>query len=197
MNVVRLAASRLVFVAATLAVSSVVTSPAYAGSIPLGDWLQFSFTTAGVAAAGCDPADPAGSFCIPSSGTPSSFLDAPAWTFTSALATTLSVTDAFLSGDRFSILDFDVPIQLTSAPTAGVDCGDDPAVCLATPGMSKAVLQLAAGSHSLTIVPTVTDGGGSGFLRVDAVPEPSTFALMAAGFVLVISVAHTRREVRK
>ena len=168
MNVVRLAASRLVFVAATL----VVSWPAHAGSIPLRNWLQFSFATAGVTASGCDPADPAGNFSVPSSGTPSSFLDAPPWTFTSALVTTLSVTDAFLSGDRFLILDFNVPIQLTSTPVSGVDCGDDPAVCLVTSGMSRAVLQLAAGSHSLTIVPTLTDGGGTGFLRVDAVPEP-------------------------
>lgn len=192
MNVLRLAASRLVCVAAI----SVVCSPAHAGSISLGNWLQFSFTTAGTPASGCDPADPAGNFCIPSSGTPSSFLDAPPWTFTSALATKLFVTDAFLSGDRFSILDFNVPVQLTSVPTSGVDCGDDPAVCLATPGMSTAILQLSGGTHSLAIIPTATDGG-SGFLRVDAVPEPGTLALMTAGFVLLLSIAHVRQEVRR
>ena len=192
MNVLRFAASRIAFAAATL----FVCSPASAGSISLGDWHEFSFTAPGVAAVGCAPADTAGNFCIPSSGTPSSFLDAPPWTFTSAVDTILAVTDAFVSGDRFSILDFSSPIQLTGAPTVGVACGDDPVVCLATPGMSNAILRLPAGPHSLTIVPTATDGG-SAFLKVSAVPEPATYALMTAGFVLLFTIDRVRREVRK
>ncbi len=192
MNVLRFAASRIALVAATF----VVCSPAHAGAISLGDWHEFSFTRPGVAAVGCAPADPAGNFCIPSSGTPSSFLDAPPWTFTSALDMVLAVTDAFLSGDRFSILDFNSPIQLTSAPVLGADCGDDPVVCLATPGMSTAILKLTAGPHSLTIVPTASDGG-SAFLKVSAVPEPATYALMSAGIVLLLTMERVRREVRK
>ena len=192
MNLLRFAASRIAFVAATF----VVCSPAQAGSISLGDWHEFSFTSPGVAAVGCAPADPAGNFCIPSSGAPSSFLDAPPWTFSSAVDTILSVTDAFLSGDRFSILDFNSPIQLTSAPVPGVDCGDDPVVCLATPGMSSAILKLASGPHSLTIVPTAADGG-SAFLKVSAVPEPGTYALMTAGIALLLTIKRVRREVRR
>src|SRR5688572_26416972 len=116
MNVASFAAHRLIVVAAALALSA----PAYAGAIPFGSWLQFSFSDAGVPAAGCDPADPAGGFCFPSSGTPSSFLDAPPWTFIApAQGAVLSITDAFQSGDRFEIFDSNVSLGLTSAAAQG------------------------------------------------------------------------------
>jgi hypothetical protein len=191
MKASHLSVCRLFTAAATLALST----PAYAGSIPLGDWLQFSFGNTGVAAKGCDPADPAGDFCFPSSGTPTSFLDAPPWTFDSPVATVLTVTDAFLSGDRFSILDFGIAVGETSAP-GQADCGDDPTVCLGTAGMSTAVLLLAPGSHSLTIVPTLSGGGGSGFLQAEAVPEPSTIVLLA-GALASIAWLKRQKEVRQ
>src|SRR5205807_246059 len=83
-------------------------------------------------ATGCDPADPAGPFCIPSSGTPTEFLDAPPWTFVApAAGALLTVTDAFLAGDRFQVFDFGASLGLTSAPVGNADCGDDPIPCLA------------------------------------------------------------------
>ena len=149
-------------------------TPAEAGSIPLETWEEFGFTTAGTPATGCDPNDPAGPFCIPSSGTPTSFLDPPPWTFLSAVPILLTVTDAFLAGDRFEVFDFGVSIGLTSATFGSADCGDDPVPCLTTPGISSRVFSLAAGNHSLTITPTLSPGdGGAGYLRVSAVPEPS------------------------
>ncbi len=169
-----------------LAATFFLGGSAEAGSIPLGSWLEFSFTTAGTQAKGCDPADAAGAFCFESSGTPSSFLDAPPWTFNSTLATYLTVTDAFVSGDRFSILDFNAPIAQTSVPTPPADCGDVPAVCLATYGMSNVVVLLSAGNHSLSIVPTASLGGGSAFLRVDEVPEPGAGGLVAFGLLSII-----------
>jgi hypothetical protein len=36
----------------------------YAGAIVEGSFMQFSFTDANVVAVGCDPADPAGGFCV-------------------------------------------------------------------------------------------------------------------------------------
>jgi hypothetical protein len=155
--------------------------------VPDGTWYQFGFSDAGIAATGCDPDDPAGPFCIPSSGTPTTFLDAPAWTFTSLTVASLTVTDAFLSGDRFEIFDFGASIGLTSAPSSQADCGDDPVVCLATAGISTGVFALTAGSHSLTIVAVSADGGGSGYLAVTGVtppvPEPSILLLVATGVV--------------
>ena len=163
-----------------------LASPAFAGPIPLDTYLQFSFSEVGVPAAGCDPADPAGAFCFPSSGTPTSFLDAPAWTF--ADSAVLTIIDAFLSGDRFEIFDFGVSLGLSSMPGIDADCGDDPLVCLADASMSRLVMELGAGPHSLTITPTQTaDYGGSAFLHIaqgaTAVPEPATTWLLAVGFV--------------
>jgi hypothetical protein len=173
-----------------------VCGPAYSGPIPSGEWLQFPFRDVGTPAKGCDPGDPTGDFCIPSSGTPASALDTPPWTFTSVLPIVLTITDAFAATERFSILDFNISIGETSVPTLSVNCGDDPSVCLSTPGMSTALLRLAPGDHSLTLIPTLSDGGGSGFMRVDAVPEPATNSLIAFG---LLSLAWTlcRTGVRK
>jgi hypothetical protein len=170
-----------------------MSSPAMAGPITFDTWLQFGFGEAGTGASGCDPADPAGPFCIPSGGTPTTFLDAPPWTFTAdASGATLTVVDAFLSGDRFEIFDFGASLGLTSLPGAGVDCGDDPVVCLANSDISSLVLALAAGVHSLTIVPTLSpDFGGAGYLFVSGtpgttpVPEPATGLLFGLGLAAI------------
>ena len=170
------------FWCASLALCSV--GSVHAGPIPTDTYLEFSFTDADVPAVGCDPADPAGAFCIPSSGAASDFLDAPPWTFTLGAAGTLRVTDAFEAGDRFEVFDFGASLGLTSAPGTG-DCGDDPVICLADASMSSGAFALAAGSHAITLIPRLSGGGGVGYLLVDAgggggtVPEPSS-ALLAA-----------------
>lgn len=172
-----------------LAAGLLTAAAAQAGPIAFDTYLQFSFETAGAAVAGCAPDDPGGGFCVPSSGTPTAFLDAPAWTFNAgAGGATLTVTDAFLAGDVFQVFDFGVPLGLTSAPVDGVDCGDDPVVCLATAGMSSGVFALGAGAHSLTLLASQAPGGlGTGYLQVAAavaaVPEPASIALVLAALV--------------
>ena len=161
---------------------------ATAGPIAVDTFYQFGFTTVGAGAVGCDPADPLGEFCTPSSGTATTFLDGPPWTFTAGAAgASLAVTDAFASGDQFEVFDFGLSLGLTSPSLPGSDCGDDPVPCLADPDMSHRVFALAAGNHSLTIV---LAGGepGSGYLlaRGDIappppVPEPAALSLLAAG----------------
>lgn len=171
----------------TLAIVSALTISAAAGPITLGQFQEFAFSNAGVPATGCDPADPAGPFCIPSSGTPTTFLSAPPWTLTSPVSILLQVTDAFDSGDRFQVFDFGASLGLTSSPASGVNCDDDPAVCLATPGMSTGTFTLPPGNHSLTITPVLApSGGGAGYLRAtNAVPEPRTWILLGAGLAVL------------
>ncbi len=182
---------------AVLAAWAILGAPAAgnAGPITAGTYYQFGFDVAGSPATGCDPADPAGAFCTPSSGTPTSFADAPAWSFTApASGSELTVTDAFESGDRFEIFDSGVSLGLTSAPGAAgvVDCGDDPVPCLADPSISHGSFLLAAGAHDITIVAAESPSGlGAGYFIVDAtavaLPEPGSLALLAlasAGLLL-------------
>ena len=172
----------------TLAVGSLLfATPASAGPIAVDTYYQFAFSDVGDPATGCDPADPAGPFCLPSSGTLTEFLTAPPWTFNSgATGSTLSVTDAFAAGDRFQIFDFGASIGFTSPFVVGTDCSDDPVPCLADPGMSHGVFALASGAHSISIV--LAEGGlGSGYLLLEdgggptAVPEPATLILLSTG----------------
>jgi len=198
MRVSAIAASKRVRLA--LATGLMAMAPAVlAGPILGSTWYEFGFTDVGVSATGCDPADPGGPFCIPSSGTPTTFLDAPPWTFTALSSTALTVTDAFTSGDRFEVFDFGISIGFTSLPVAGafVDCGDDPAVCLATAGMSVGTFVLAAGDHSITLSPILSpDGGGAGYLRIAAaaVPEPGTLALAMLGLLSLYPLRLRRRQ---
>src|SRR5882762_3074054 len=95
----------------------VVAGPALSGPVSLGTWLEFGFTTAGTPATGCFPDDPSANFCIPSFGTPTTFLDAPPWTFDApGVGAILTVTDAFEAGDQFHVFDFGGSLGLTSAP---------------------------------------------------------------------------------
>jgi hypothetical protein len=172
--------------------------PVCAGPIPLNTWLEFAVSDPGVGATGCDPDDPNGPFCIPSGGTPTQFLDAPPWTFSApASGASLRVTDAFESTEQFEVFDFGVSVGLTSPPaaTAIVDCGDDPVVCFGTAGMSRGTFALASGSHSITIVPTLSLGGAGYFQVVAAaVPEPGGLALLALGLAGIAALRFRPRS---
>lgn len=174
------------------------SSPVQAGPIAFEVWYEFGVGDVGVEATGCDPDDPDGAFCIPSSGTPTQFLDAPPWTFTApASGATLTVIDAFESTERFELFDFGVSLGLSSLPAAAsiVDCGDDPLVCLGTPGMSRGSFGVSAGNHAITIVPTLSQFGAA-YLQVSAaaVPEPGTLLLL--GLALAGAVALRARSTR-
>jgi hypothetical protein len=164
-----------------------------AGAIAPDTFLQFSFDGA-VQATGCDPADPAGAFCIGSSGTPTGILDAPPWVFTAPQSgATLLVTDVLKIGDRFEVFDFGTTLGLTSAPIGAGDCGDDPVVCLGDPNSSKRTFPLAPGNHSITIR-SLTDALGTGYLKVTAVPEPATVLAIVIGMLAVLAAGRLRRQ---
>jgi hypothetical protein len=179
----------------TIAFALLLSAPASAGTIAFDTWYEFGFTDAGTPATGCFPDDPLSIVvCPPSSGTPTTFLDTPPWTFGGS--STLTVVDAFESGDAFEIFDFGLSIGVTSAPVLGVDCSDDPVPCLANPAMSQGVFVLGAGAHSLTITPTLSPGSlGAAYLQVSAaaVPEPASVLLFGLG-VATLCVRSVRRS---
>jgi PEP-CTERM motif len=179
---------------ATLATLMGAGVGAYAGPIAPGTFMQFAFGEVGSLATGCDPADPAGPFCVPSFGTPTLPLDAPPWTFLAPLAGAfLTITDVFESGDIFEIFDFGVSLGLTSASIAGSDCGDDPVPCLADPTMSHAVFLLLAGQHSITIrTAAAPSGSGTGYLLVQQAPEPSSLLLLGIAMLAAATGARKR-----
>lgn len=178
---------------------AVFANVAHAGPISLDTYYQFSFESAGSPAIGCDPADPAGPACIPSSGTPTTFLDAPPWTFSApAGGLTLGVTDAFSAGDRFEIFNGGTSIGFTSAFNAAGDCSDDPVVCFSDANMSRGFFTLSEGSYSITIVPTnvAADLGGTGYLIAARVPEPTSVLLLAAAGIAGWTTVPRRRRTR-
>jgi hypothetical protein len=185
-------ASRMTALLCLLLVSG-IPARGDAGAIAPDTFLQFSFNGA-VQAVGCDPADPAGAFCIGSSGTPTDILDAPPWTFTApASGSTLLVTDVLTIGDRFEVFDFGATLGLTSAPIGSDNCGDDPVVCLGDSNSSKRTYTLAPGAHSIT-VRSLTAALGTGYLKVSAVPEPATVLAIVIGMLAALSAGRVRRR---
>ncbi len=190
-----MALSRLVYLALIVSVHCLRAGVV---QVDTGLWYEFGFTSAGVSATGCAPADPGGVPCAPSSAGNSIFADTPVWTFVAPNpGVVLLVTDAFLAGDIFSIADFGSVIGSTFNVAASDHfCGSDPEDCILDPEMGSGFFVLLPGNHSLSITPTATPFASPErtdaayfFLRTaDAseIPEPNLGALVA-GFLALCS----------
>jgi PEP-CTERM motif len=180
-----------------LSLAAPITMPVFATPVNVGGpWYEFSFTSPGVLARGCAPADALGLNCRPGpAGT--EFAPAPPWTFASGQAVILTMTDAFIGGDAFNVFDFGVFIGSTPFVLPGVLCGDDPNICVGALGVSHARFILAAGQHSITIVPAITlPVPGAAYFRL-AVPEPASLSLIAIGLVAICAVFRTRSSPKR
>ena len=151
-----------------------MTTASLMGPVPVnGPWIEFAFTGTGSSATGCSPADPGGPACSPSSGGNSVFGGIPPWTFTAPSGgATITVTDAFLRGDRFEIFDGGISIGVTSVPVTTGACGDNPDPCLIDPQVSHGVFTVGPGAHSITIKAQASPfGGGAAYFKIDALPD--------------------------
>ena len=111
-----------------------------------------------------------------------------AFTFTGSA--TLEVTDAFIDGDQFEVLDGGVSIGSTSVPTDTGSFEGDPDLAFADPDFSSGAFALGGGSHSITLRTIATATGfpdGCGFLR--AVPLSAPAMPRGAAAVLMLALA--------
>ena len=104
------------------------------------------------------------------------------FTFASAGAVNVFVTDDFSKGDRFEVFDFGVSQGLTSAVATAAAGEVGPAAAFLDPTYSHGVFTLAAGAHSITIQAVDSPfGGGRAYIMVQpVVPLPGS-ALMGLG----------------
>lgn len=171
-----------------LLAASVSLSVRNADASPLavfGIWNNFSFTDVGVLARGCYPPDPLGLVCDPP-GVSSVLLAEPAWTFAAPTPVVLKITDGYFSGDAFNVYDNGQLIGSTPIVDPGTICANFEDFCFSSPQISHAVFPLPAGAHSIEVRPTVVvDFFDGGFLRVDAVPEPSSLILVLSAACLL------------
>lgn len=168
---------------------AVTPCPSFGDSIELGVWNEFSFTSVGVMARGCYPADPSPSAldCLPSPAGNSVFAPAPFWSFTLDGKGVITVTDAFLHGDAFDVFNGCCSLLFFTPPVAanGEGCGANPEVCLKDPLASHASFPLDPGSYSISIFPYATADAGAAYFRVTPILEPAEWPALVTGLALL------------
>lgn len=109
----------------------------------------------------------------------------------------LKVTDAFLSGDQFDVLNSGSSIGLTSVPgSTGDQIGSNYDAAFADSRWSSREYILSPGSYDISgiVVLSPFQGGGAairldtGNPQADAVPEPATMVLLGSGLLSTVAL---------
>lgn len=121
------------------------------------------------------------------------------WTFTLTSDAFFRVTDAFATGDVYTITDgANGILASTSFSTDGAAVEDYFGTSWTNTSYSRLSLLLNAGSYSITVAGDCGGGCPAGLaVRLDsvAVPEPATWGLMIVGFGLVGATMRRRTTV--
>ncbi len=159
---------RILLASAALAASTAGASSVQAATVELtldGGWVSFSFGDVG-----------------------SSWDEE--FTFTIADAAFVAVTDAFLSGDQFSVSTQDGPFFLTSEPTTEGDFIDDFDAAFFDPRWSSGEGSLEAGSYTITGTTVLSPfgiGGAAIQLSSTALSAPAEVIPLPAGALLLVT----------
>jgi hypothetical protein len=199
-----MSSSRHRFVAAALLCACIGSSPA--ADLPLaadGQWAAFNVNELDALSLGVEWISNDNTLS-PDFGTPL-FFD---FTIAAGFKGVLTVVDAGFAGDSFLVTNHGallggtsaVPLQdALTAPDLGTDFG----AALADAQFSRGVFALGAGSYRIggQLAQSVMFDGvalnatvGAVSLTVTAIPEPQTWALLAAGLGIVGSVARRRQR---
>jgi hypothetical protein len=93
-----------------------------------------------------------------------------------------TITDDFVSGDTYNVLDFGIQILATSNSAAMAAFGAGDPTGWTTAGYYKGQILLAAGAHILEVTGNGEGGLSAGFYtRIDSVPEPGSLTLFGLG----------------
>jgi len=110
------------------------------------------------------------------------------FTFTLTGTATMTVTDAYLSGDQFEVFNFGDSIGLTSMPTTQGSGTSDFDYAAANPQWSTGVWVFGPGSYSISGIAVLSPygSGGAGLMLESggsAVPLPGAVWLLGSGLL--------------